>query len=101
MWSQTHPPSASATTSPDGRAARLAAGQWGVLTLDNLRACELTYRQIQGSVRQAIPHPRSKGVYAWGHHTIAGEGRFLAAVLASGPYAGLPHYPAASMHALV
>src|SRR3954469_22197456 len=101
MWSQTHPPSASATTSPDGRAARLAAGQWGVLTLDNLRACGLTYRQVQGRVRQGILHPLYKGVFAWGHHNIPTEGRWLAAVLACGPYAVLSHYSAAALYVLV
>ncbi|HEY6887322.1 MAG TPA: DUF559 domain-containing protein [Solirubrobacter sp.] len=40
-------------------------------------------------------------MFAWGHHNIATEGRFLAAVLACGPSAVLSHYSAAALHALV
>ena len=101
MWSPTHPAGASATTSPDARAALLAAGQWSVLTLANLRACGFTYRQVQGRVGKGLLHPLYKGVYAWGHHNIPTEGRFLAAVLACGPYAVLSHYSAAALHALL
>ena len=101
MRSRTHPTGGFATTSPDARAARLAAGQWSVLTLDNLRACGLSYRQVEGRVRQCILHPLYKGVYAWGHHNIPIEGRFLAAVLACGPFAVLSHYSAAALRALV
>src|SRR3954471_18596619 len=99
MWSQTHPSGAFATS--DARAARLAAGQWSVLTLENLRACGFSYRQVQGRVRQGLLHPLYKGVYAWGHHNIPTEGRFLAAVLACGPYAVLSHYSGAALQALV
>jgi glutathione S-transferase len=101
MWSQTPPSGAFAITSPDARAARLAAGQWSVLTLNDLRACGLSYREVQGRVARGVLHPLYKGVYAWGHHNIPTEGRFLAAVLACGPYAVLSHYSAAALRCLV
>jgi hypothetical protein len=90
-----------ATTAPDARAARLAAGQWSVVTLDGLRGCGLTYSAVKARVARGILHPLYKGVYAWGHHNIPTEGRFLAAVLACGPYAVLSHYSAAALRALV
>jgi hypothetical protein len=40
-------------------------------------------------------------VFAWGHHNICVEGRFLAAVKACGPLAVLSHYSAAALRALV
>ena len=88
-------------TNPDARAAKLAAGQWGVVTLDDLRVCGLTEMAIRTRVTRGILHPLYKGVFAWGHHNIATEGRFLAAVVACGASAVLSHYSAAALHALV
>jgi hypothetical protein len=90
-WSQTPAAGAFATT----RVARLAAGQWGVLSLDELYACGLSYRQVQGLVARGHLHPLHHGVYAVGHRNVTTEGRFLAAVKACGPCAVLSHYAAA------
>jgi hypothetical protein len=88
-------------TTPDARVARLAAGQWGVVTVDDLRACGLTAMAIRTRVARGILHQLYKGVFAWGHHNIATEGRFLAAVKACGALAVLSHFSAAALHALV
>jgi hypothetical protein len=90
-----------ATTPPDARAAKLAAGQWSVLTLDELRACGFTYSAVKVRVARGVLHPLYEAVYAWGHHNIPLEGRWLAAVKACGPLAVLSHYSAAALHALV
>jgi hypothetical protein len=101
MWSPKDVQQPFATTPPDARAARLAAGQWSVVTLGQLRECGLSYSAVKIRVARGILHPLYKGVYAWGHHNIPDEGRFLAAVLACGPYAVLSHYSAAALYALV
>src|SRR4051794_39721169 len=99
-WSLIHPTGGLATN-PDARAAKLAAGQWGVVTTRQLYECGLTPRELEVRVRRSILHPLYKAVFAWGHHNIATEGRFLAAVLACGPSAVLSHYSAAALHALL
>jgi hypothetical protein len=99
-WSPDAAQGRSATT-PDARAARLAAGQWGVVTHDELRACGLSPKAIRTRVARGILHPLYRSVFAWGHHNIATEGRFLAAVKACGRYAVLSHYSAAALRALV
>jgi hypothetical protein len=100
-WSQRDTEQPFATTSPDARAAKLAAGRWGVLTLDELRACGLTYSAIKVRVARGILHRLYSGVFAWGHQNIPTEGRWLAAVKACGPLAVLSHYSAAALHRLV
>ena len=77
------------TTDADRKAARLAAGQWSVLDYDDLLACGLTPMAIRVRVERGILHRLYYGVYAWGHHNIPLEGRWLAAVKACGPYAVL------------
>jgi hypothetical protein len=99
-WSQKHLTGACGTT-PDARAARIAARQWGVVTVAQLYECGLSRREVQVRVTRGILHPLYKGVFAWGHHNIATEGRFLAAVVACGPSAVLSHYSGAALHALV
>jgi hypothetical protein len=89
------------TTGADRRAARLAAGQWSVLHYDELVACGLTEMAIRVRVRRGILHPLFRAVYAWGHHNVPTEGRWLAAVKACGPFAVLSHYSAAALHSLV
>src|SRR5215218_6131398 len=97
-WSRTALQGRSETT-PDARAARLAAGQWGVVTHGELRECGLSPKAIRTRVARGILHPLYLAVFAWGHHNISVEGRFLAAVKACGPLAVLSHYSAAALHA--
>ena len=100
MWSQKHGIGAPATT-PDARAATSAAGQWSVLHFDELVECGFSRRQIQVRVARGVLHPLYLAVFAWGHHNIPTEGRWLAAVKACGPCAVLSHYSAAALHGLV
>ena len=86
----------------DARSARLAAGQWGVVSLRRAPRVRLDSAGDRGArARVACCTPSTVAVFAWGHHNISTEGRFLAAVKACGPYAVLSHYSAAALHGLV
>ena len=89
------------TTHADRAVAKLAAGQWGVLSLDELRACGLSKGAVGVRVRRGNLHRRYHGIYVVGHHNLPLEGQFLAAVKACGVYAVLSHYSAAALHDLV
>jgi hypothetical protein len=65
--------------------ARVAAGQWGVLSLDELFACGLSAKSVLTRVRNGRLHPIHRGVYAVGHRKLPLEGRFLAAARPAGP----------------
>ena len=77
--------------------ARRAADAWGVLSLDELFACGLSRGAISDRVLNGRLHPVHRGVYAVGHANLPLEGRFLAAVKASGPTAVLSHMSAAAL----
>ena len=83
------------------RVAQLAALQWGVLSLDDLRSCGLTRKEVMARVRNGHLHPLYRGVYAVGHANLSREGAHLAAVKACGPTAVLSHYSAAALYGLV
>jgi hypothetical protein len=89
------------TTPVDLLVARLAAGQWAVVTHQELLACGLTPKAIEIRVARGNLFPLYRGVYAVGNPNISREGRFLAAVKACGPLAVLSHYSAAALHELV
>ena len=89
------------STRPDREVARLAALQWGVLSLDDLRTCGLSRKTVMVRVRNGQLHPLYRGVYATGHANVPLEGHFLAAVKACGPNAVLSHYAAAALYGLV
>jgi very-short-patch-repair endonuclease len=84
-------------TRADVRVARRAAEEWGVLSLDELRACGLSSDAVSVRVANGRLHPRHRGVYAVGHANPPLEGRFLAAVKACGPGAVLSHFSAAAL----
>ena len=90
-----------ATTRPDRAIARLAAAHWGVLSVDELRRCGLSYKAIEVRVRNGHLHLLYRGVYAAGHAKLTREGACLAAVKACGPTAVLSHYSAAALYRLV
>jgi hypothetical protein len=76
-------------------AARIAAGQWGVIGWDQLRACgigETTVRRWRDAGRLHVIH---RGVYALGHPSVPIEGRLVAAVIHAAPGAALSHRTAA------
>jgi len=81
--------------------ARLAAEEWGVVSLDELRGCGLSRDAVSVRVRNGRLHPLHCGVYAVGHASPALEGHFLAAVKACGPDAALSHFSAAALWGLL
>jgi hypothetical protein len=88
-------------TRPDVLVARLAAEEWGVLSLDELRRCGLSRDAVAVRVRNGRLHPLHRGVYAVGHGNPPIEGRFLGAVKACGPRAVLSHMSAAALWGIV
>jgi hypothetical protein len=83
------------STLDDVRVARTAAAQWGVLSLDELRACGLSKREVAVRAKAGRLHPIHRGVYGVGHPNLPLEGRFLAATKACGPHAVVSHFSAA------
>jgi predicted transcriptional regulator of viral defense system len=81
---------------PDWRVAKLAAGQWGVVSVAQLRALGFSKDAVQRRVRTGRLHRLHHGVYAVGHTVLRREGRWLAAVLACGDGAVLSHRSAAA-----
>lgn len=64
--------------------ARVAARQWSVLHVSELRACGLSHKAISLRVRNGHLHPMFRAVYAVGHANPPREGWFLGAVKACG-----------------
>jgi predicted transcriptional regulator of viral defense system len=83
-------------TTPDQWVAELAAGQWGVVSVAQLRALGLGKDAVQRRERAGRLHRVHRGVYAVGHTVLPREGRWLAAVLACGEGAVLSHRSAAA-----
>src|SRR5918997_6902617 len=75
----------------------MAGPEWGVLSLDELRACGLSRNAVAVRVARGSLHPMYRGVYAVGHANPPLEGRFLAAVKACGPDAVLSHFSTAAL----
>jgi hypothetical protein len=86
---------------PDARATERAADEWGVLSLDELRACGLSRRQVGLRVQTGWLHPLYRGVYAVGHARVPLHGRFLGAVKSIGKDAVLSHFGAAALWGFV
>jgi predicted transcriptional regulator of viral defense system len=81
---------------PDWWVAELATRQWGVVSVEQLRALGVSKDAVQRRVRAGRLHRLHHGVYAVGHTVIRREGRWLAAVLACGDGAVLSHLSAAA-----
>jgi very-short-patch-repair endonuclease len=86
---------------PDLAVAALAAEQWGVLSLDDLRFCGLSRDAVALRVASGRLHRIHRGVYAVGHTSLPVEARFLAAVKACGRTAVLSHFSAAVLWGIV
>jgi hypothetical protein len=86
--------------SDDTRVAALAAGQFGVVDVDELRSCGLSDKAVLTRVRNGWLHPLYKRVYAVGHPNVPIRGRLLAAVKACGPEAVISHFAAAVLWGL-
>jgi hypothetical protein len=76
--------------------AELAEGQWGVVSLAQLRGLGLGERAVQQRAQVGRVRRVHRGVYAVGHAPLRREGRWLAAVLACGEGAVLSHVSAAA-----
>jgi very-short-patch-repair endonuclease len=81
----------------DGRIAGLARRQYGLVERDQLAAMGVSRRAIAARLRSGRLHRVHAGVYAVGHQLLTREGRWMAAVLASGPNAVLSHWSAAAL----
>jgi very-short-patch-repair endonuclease len=81
---------------PASRAvAELAAEQWGIVDLDELRGCGLSPREITTLVQNGWLHRLHRRVYSVGHASPPLEGRFLGAVKACVPPAAISFFAGA------
>lgn len=76
---------------------RLARRQHGVLTREDLLRLGYLPDAIKHRVKTGRLHPIFRGVYAVGRRQLSREGRWMAAVLASGAGAVLSHRSAAAL----
>lgn len=83
--------------SPDARIATLAARQYGVVGRRQLLDAGVSRDAIAYRLADQRLHPVHHGVYAVGTPELRIEGRWLAAVLASGECAVLSHRAAAAL----
>jgi predicted transcriptional regulator of viral defense system len=79
----------------------VAARQYGLITARQLARCGVNEGAIQYRVQQGTLHRVHRGIYAVGHPSLTSHGRWLAAVLASGPGATLSHRSAAALWRLL
>lgn len=81
----------------DWEVARLAAEQYGVVGRGQLVGLGVSDRSVDHRVEVGRLHVVERGVYAVGHGRISRLGKWMAAVLASGPGAVLSHRSAAAL----
>ncbi len=81
----------------DGEIAQIADCQYGLVTLDQLRGLGISKDAVYQRARAGRLHRVHEGVYAVGHSLLTSDGRWLAAVLASGSDAVLSHRSAAAL----
>src|SRR3954452_7630870 len=77
--------------------SRLADEQHGVVGRWQLLQEGWSEEEIDGRIRTGRLYQLHGGVYAVGHRAVSREGRWLGAVLASGPEAVLSHWSAAAL----
>lgn len=92
----------SSDQSPEGRARHaaiwaLVRRQHGVITRRQLLELDISGRRIERRIASGRLHPVWRGVYAVGRPLLDRRGRWMAAVLASGPDAALSHDSAADL----
>jgi hypothetical protein len=87
----------SQTRGSDALVAELAEQQHGVVARRQLIDLGLGEDAIDRRLRLGRLHRLHSGVYAVGHQVVSREGRWLVAVLASGPDATLSHRSAAAL----
>jgi predicted transcriptional regulator of viral defense system len=82
---------------PDRRIAALAAQQYGVVSIAQLRRLGIGRGAATRRIAAGRIHRIHRGVYAVGHRVIPPEGKWMAAVLAVGRAAVLSHRSAAAL----
>ncbi|MGN6255393.1 MAG: type IV toxin-antitoxin system AbiEi family antitoxin domain-containing protein [Solirubrobacterales bacterium] len=87
----------SRTRGDDRSLAELARRQHGVVGRVQLLEAGWSKEEINWRIRSGRLHRVHAGVYLVGHQLITREGRWMAAVLASGPDAVLSHHSAAAL----
>lgn len=84
----------------DRRVAELAGRQFGVVSRKQLAGLGMGDAAISRRLRAGRLHQVFAGVYSVGHRSLTREGRWLAAVLASGEESALSHWSAAALWAI-
>jgi len=79
----------------------LAQRQHGVVARRQLLALGMGAQAIRGRVERGVLHPIYRGVYVVGYRRISRKGRWMAAVLASGPDAVLSHRAAGCLYGVL
>ncbi len=85
------------TAPEESQIARLAERQYGVVARRQLLALGFSRREIEARLNAGRLNRLHPGVYAVGHRLVPREGRWMAAILASGPEAVLSHRSAAAL----
>lgn len=80
--------------------ARLAEHQFGVVSLEQMRAHGISARQVERLLAYGHLHRLHRGVYAVGHRRVVDHAHLLAALLATGKSAFLSHRTAAAVWGL-
>jgi hypothetical protein len=78
----------------------IAAGQYDLITTDQLRACGISDSVIAKRVARGALHRRYRGVYSIGAAPLSVEAQWLAAVLGAGPGSLLCRGSAAQLQAV-
>ena len=91
----------SASGDPDRLIARIAAGQHGAVTFQQLMGTGLSDGAIRRRLRAGRLHRLHRGVYAVGHPGLSKEGWWMAAVLGAGEGAVLSHRAAGALWQLL
>jgi putative AbiEi antitoxin of type IV toxin-antitoxin system/uncharacterized protein DUF559 len=84
------------SANPDREIAEVAALQYGVVSIAQLREAGLDKSAVKRRALAGRLHPVHRGVYAIGHLHLSVEARWMAAVLAYGTGAVLSHRAAAA-----
>lgn len=79
---------------------RTAQRQFGVISLEQLLDCGLSYQQVQRLAARGHLHRIHRGVFAVGHRRLVDQAHLTAALLACGPAAFLSHRTAAAVWGL-
>jgi hypothetical protein len=94
-------PRARFDTPPDLRAADRAAGQHGLMRMDQLAACGLDRGAVARRARKGWLHRIHTGVYALGYAPQTLDAHFMAAVLAGGDDAFLSRWSTGALAGLM